>query len=48
MLEEDEEPGIPRKAVIRQKAPVVAPVEEEEMYHEYSGPLYTDFIAGND
>lgn len=42
MLEEDTAPGEPRKIVIRRKSPPPPIPAEDDAYHEYIGPAYTD------
>ncbi len=45
VLEEDEDPGQPRKIIIKRKAMSIPVQQDDEVYHEYQGPDYVDVMA---
>jgi len=45
MLEEEQDPGQPRKIIIKRKAPPAPVQDEDEVYHEYQGPDFNDIVV---
>jgi DNA polymerase-4 len=42
MLEEEEEPGVPKKEIVRRKPATSPPQDGDEAYRDYDGPVYAD------